>query len=72
MYFPLIVKEALMIEPTETESKAELDILAQALIAAAQLADDDPARFKDLPKTMPISRPDEVKAAKDIRCNFFA
>ncbi len=72
IYFPLIVKEALMIEPTETESKADLDLLAQALIAAAQLADNDPASFKDLPRTMPISRPDEVKAAKDIRCNFFA
>jgi len=72
IYFPLIVKEALMIEPTETESKADLDAFAQAMIKAAELAESDPACFKDFPKKMPISRPDEVKAAKEIRCNFFA
>jgi len=72
IYFPLIVKEALMIEPTETESKEDMDVFVDAMIKAAELAEKDPASFKQFPLTMPITRPDEVKAAKDIHCNFFA
>lgn len=72
VYFPLIVKEAIMIEPTETESKADIDTFVDAMIEAAKLADKDPEVFHTFPKTTPVTRPDEVKAAKDINCNFFA
>jgi glycine dehydrogenase subunit 2 len=72
IYFPLIVKEAIMIEPTETESKESMDQFIEAMIEAAELADKNPQRFKDFPQTTPITRPDEVKAAKEIHCNFFA
>jgi len=71
VYFPLTVKESLMIEPTETEAKQEMDEFIAAMIAAAELAQKDPASFHDFPKTMPISRPDEVKAAKELKVNFF-
>ncbi len=71
VYFPLIVKEAIMIEPTETESKQEMDPFIEAMIEAAQLSESHPDQFKDFPKNTPVSRPDEVKAAKDIICNHF-
>ncbi|MGB2630412.1 MAG: aminomethyl-transferring glycine dehydrogenase subunit GcvPB [Candidatus Omnitrophota bacterium] len=66
VYFPLIVKEAMMIEPTETESKETLDRFIEAMIELAELADKDPAAFKGFPATAPVRRPDEVKAAKDM------
>ncbi|MFH1411943.1 MAG: aminomethyl-transferring glycine dehydrogenase subunit GcvPB [Candidatus Omnitrophota bacterium] len=66
VYFPLIVKEAMMIEPTETESKATLDRFADIMISLAKLAEKDPGKFKDFPKNSPVCRPDEVKAAKDM------
>ena len=72
VYFPLIVKEALMIEPTETETKGSLDLLIQAMIKAAELSREDPARFQNYPQTTPIHRPDEVRAARVIDTNFFA
>ena len=71
VYFPLVVKEAIMIEPTETESKRTLDGFIQAMIEAARLCEKDPQQFKEFPKTQPILRPDEVKAAKDLDTNFF-
>jgi glycine dehydrogenase subunit 2 len=64
IYFPLIVPEALMIEPTETEAKETLDAFADAMIAIARLAADDPARLKEAPTAAPVRRLDEVKAAK--------
>ncbi len=64
MYFPLIVKEALMIEPTETESKETLENFANTLIALANQAKDDIAPLKNSPITTPIGRPDDVKAAR--------
>ncbi len=72
VYFPLIVKEAIMIEPTESESKKTMDDFIKAMIDAAQLAAQNPSSFKDLPQTMPISRPDEAKAARDVNCNYFS
>ncbi|AEE14770.1 aromatic amino acid beta-eliminating lyase/threonine aldolase [Thermodesulfobium narugense DSM 14796] len=66
IYFPLIVKEAFMIEPTETESKETLDKFIGAIIDAVKLAEQNPVAFKELPKTTVISRPDETKAAKDL------
>ncbi len=62
VYFPLVVREALMIEPTETESKETLDAFADALLRIAQ---EDAKFLHDAPHTLPISRPDEVKAAKE-------
>lgn len=71
VYFPLVVKEAVMIEPTETESKKTLDDFVQVMIEADALSKTDPQAFKDFPKKMPVSRPDEVKAARDLDTNFF-
>ena len=65
VYFPLIVKEAIMIEPTETESKTTLDAFVSAMREAAKLAEEDPAVLKNAPVTTPISRLDETKAARE-------
>jgi glycine dehydrogenase subunit 2 len=61
VYFPPIVKEAMMIEPTETESKETLDAFADALIKISQ---EDPDLVHSAPHTTPIARPDEVRAAR--------
>ena len=66
VYFPLIVKEALMIEPTETESKDTLDAFADALIKIAQEAWTDPDLLKTAPHNAPVKRLDEVRAARDL------
>ncbi len=63
-YFPLIVPEALMIEPTETESRSTLDGFAEAMIELAQLAQTHPEAFQEFPATTPVSRPDEATAAR--------
>ncbi len=65
VYFPLNVKEAIMIEPTETESKATLDAFIEAMIEAAVLAEKDPDSFKSMPVTTVVSRLDETRAARD-------
>lgn len=65
-YFPLIVHEALMIEPTESESKETLDAFAQALLNIAQEAHQEPALLKEAPHITPVGRVDEVKAAKEL------
>ena len=62
VYFPLVVSEALMMEPTETESKQTLDEFADVLIA---IANEEPEVLRAAPLTTAISRPDEVKAAKE-------
>ena len=61
VYFPLIVREALMIEPTETESRATLDAFAEALF---RIAGEPLDLLRDAPHSTPISRPDEVQAAR--------
>lgn len=63
-YFPLVVPEALMIEPTESETRATLDQFADILIELARLAETNPEAFHEFPATTPISRPDEAGAAK--------
>src|SRR5690606_16528420 len=68
VYFPLTVKECIMIEPTETESKETLDAFCDAMLEIARLAETDPQSLHDAPKTTPVSRLDEVKAAKDLNC----
>jgi glycine dehydrogenase subunit 2 len=64
IYFPLIVPEALMIEPTETEAKETLDEFVEAMRSIAAEAASDPGASKDAPHTRPVRRLDEVKAAK--------
>jgi glycine dehydrogenase subunit 2 len=64
IYFPLVVPEALMIEPTETEAKETLDAFVDAMLAIAGEAADDPAVIKDAPHGRPVKRLDEVRAAK--------
>jgi glycine dehydrogenase subunit 2 len=62
VYFPLVVREALMIEPTETESRETLDAFAETLL---RIREEDPNFLHDAPHTLPVSRPDEVRAAKE-------
>ena len=64
VYFPLIVDEALMFEPTETESLQTLESLAQAIERIAQRAIDDPESLHRAPQTTPVSRVDEARAAR--------
>lgn len=64
IYFPLIVPEAIMIEPTETESKETLDAFCQAMIAIAREAGENPQCLKDAPLSTEVSRLDEVLAAR--------
>ncbi|MCD4830940.1 MAG: aminomethyl-transferring glycine dehydrogenase subunit GcvPB [Anaerohalosphaeraceae bacterium] len=66
VYFPTIVKEAMMIEPTETESKETIDEFIDAMIKIAKTAQDNPQEFSAYPKTTPVSRLDETVAAKNI------
>ncbi|MGQ9887122.1 MAG: aminomethyl-transferring glycine dehydrogenase subunit GcvPB [Aggregatilineales bacterium] len=65
-YFPLIVPEALLIEPTETETKASLDAFIEAMKKIAAEARENPDLLKTAPHTMPVSRLDEVRAAKQL------
>jgi glycine dehydrogenase subunit 2 len=64
IYFPLIVPEALMIEPTETESKRTMDAFADAMLAIAEEARTSPQLLHDAPSTTPVGRLDEVAAAR--------
>jgi glycine dehydrogenase subunit 2 len=64
IYFPLVVPEALMIEPTETEAKETLDEFADAMLAIAREADEDPDVLREAPHARPVKRLDEVLAAK--------
>jgi len=66
VYFPLIVEEALMFEPTETESLQTLEALAEAVEHIAQRAIDDPAALHLAPQTTPVSRVDEARAARHL------
>lgn len=65
MYFPLIVPEALMVEPTETENRETLENAAQAFAQIYQQLQDDPDSLHNSPLTTPIGRPDEVGAARN-------
>ncbi|MCB2224662.1 MAG: aminomethyl-transferring glycine dehydrogenase subunit GcvPB [Actinobacteria bacterium] len=64
VYFPLIVDEALMIEPTETESPETIDALAEALRAIAARSAEDPAAVQEAPHRTPVGRPDDAGAAR--------
>jgi glycine dehydrogenase subunit 2 len=64
IYFPLVVPEALMIEPTETEAKETLDEFAEAMLAIAREAQEEPDVLRDAPHGRPVRRLDEVLAAR--------
>lgn len=64
IYFPLIVEEALMIEPTETESKETLDEFVEVLLTINREIEENPEKVLGAPHRMPISRIDEVQAAR--------
>ncbi|NUL81397.1 MAG: aminomethyl-transferring glycine dehydrogenase subunit GcvPB [Armatimonadetes bacterium] len=70
MYFPLIVPECLMIEPTETESKQTIDSFAGALKTIAQEARENPDLLHDAPLTTPVRRLDETAAARNLRLRW--
>jgi glycine dehydrogenase subunit 2 len=66
IYFPLMVPECLLIEPTETESKEELDRFCDAMAAIRQEMQTDPAALTSAPQTLPVRRLDDVRAAKNL------
>ncbi len=70
IYFPLIVKEAMMIEPTETESKETLDLFIEAMKKIAVIAETNPEILKNAPQSTPVSRLDETKAVKDMDFSY--
>jgi len=65
VYFPLVVPEALMIEPTESEAKETLDAFCDAMLAIAREAADSPELVHEAPHSRPVKRLDEVRAAKE-------
>jgi glycine dehydrogenase subunit 2 len=64
VYFPLIVEEAIMVEPTETESLQTLDAFVDAMIAIDRECREDPEKVRTAPHTTPVGRLDEVRAAR--------
>ncbi len=71
VHFPLIVPDALMIEPTETESKETLDKFILAMRAIAEEIRNCPEMVKEAPHTLPVRRLDDVRAAREPRVNYF-
>ncbi len=69
-YFPLIVEEALMVEPTETETKASLDSFAEALLEIDRETIQDPERVKSAPTRTPVRRLDEARAARRLELTW--
>jgi len=70
IYFPLIVHEAMMFEPTETESKTRLDELAEVMSCIAREAKEEPETVKSAPHTTVIGRPDETSAARHPKLKY--
>ncbi len=70
IYFPLIVSEALMIEPTETESLETLDNFIQAMIEIDQECNENPEVVKSAPHNTPVKRVDDVKAARELDVKY--
>jgi glycine dehydrogenase subunit 2 len=64
IYFPLIVEEAMMIEPTETEPKETLDEFCDAMLRIAREAEESPQTVLDAPLTTPVGRLDQTRAAR--------
>jgi glycine dehydrogenase subunit 2 len=65
-YFPLLVPECLLIEPTETESKATLDAFVAAMVRVKEEAETDPERVRSAPHSLPVRRLDDVRAAREL------
>ena len=65
MYFPLIVEEALMIEPTESESKETIDKFITAMIKISELSKTNPDEITNAPLNLPVERLDEAQAARN-------
>jgi glycine dehydrogenase subunit 2 len=70
VYFPLLIPECLLIEPTETESKQTLDYFISVLIKILAEAKTDPAILQNAPHSLPVKRLDEVKAARELNIKF--
>ena len=70
VYFPLVVEEAMMVEPTETESKETLDAFAAAMAQVAREAEENPDLLHEAPVTTPVRRLDEARAARDLRLTW--
>jgi glycine dehydrogenase subunit 2 len=70
VYFPLVVEEALMVEPTETESKETIDGLADALLQIARETESDPDLLRAAPTSTPVRRPDEARAARELKLRW--
>jgi glycine dehydrogenase subunit 2 len=70
MYFPMLVPECLLIEPTETESKQMLDAFAEALIQILKEAKDNPDLLQQAPHTLPVRRLDEVRAVRELDIRY--
>jgi glycine dehydrogenase subunit 2 len=70
VYFPLVVEEALMVEPTETEPKEVLDEFADAMLQAAREAESDPELLREAPVTAPVRRLDEARAARNLKLRW--
>jgi glycine dehydrogenase subunit 2 len=69
-YFPLLVPECLLIEPTETEAKEDLDAFVDALVAIQREAEQDGSKVKGAPYTLPVRRLDDVRAAKQLDLTY--
>jgi len=69
-YFPLLVPECLLIEPTETESKETLDNFVAAMIGIVKAAREDGVEYKEAPYKMPVRRLDDVKAARELDLRY--
>ena len=72
VYFPLIVDEALMIEPTETQSRETIEDLAATLAEIAELAYEDADAVKNAPLRTPVHRPDDARAARNLQVTWAA
>ncbi len=70
-YFPLLVPECLLIEPTETEDKATLDAFVEAMVAILEEAREQPEQVKGAPWTLPVRRLDDVRAARELDLNWY-
>jgi glycine dehydrogenase subunit 2 len=71
-YFPMLVAECLLIEPTETESKQELDAFAEALMEIREQARTSPEVVKDAPISLPVRRLDDVRAARQLDLSWLS
>jgi glycine dehydrogenase subunit 2 len=70
VYFPLVVEESMMVEPTETETRETLDGLATAMVQAAREAKMDPDMLHQAPVTTPVRRLDEARAARHLKLRW--